>query len=242
MKRAILSFIAGSFFVISSSSSLGFSTHNTTISRVFDKEQAVIGDTIRVTVSFNNEEANDLHGFYFTEQVPDGLALETISVNIAGNSLSNYVVDIGTSGDIYTGFIPYRWVLEVPSDFSCNNPIPENSIVNIFYDITSLQVGNFNFDEYSWVGYYQTAPEGEQAVFGYSEDADRQIIKFTTTLMAGDVDGSGTLDLQDAVLICAVLAGVPHGSIIYTQADVDGDAKIGLPEIIYVLQRIAGIR
>jgi len=40
-----------------------FSAHSTTISRTFDKDEAVIGESIAVTVSFTNIEAYDLRWF-----------------------------------------------------------------------------------------------------------------------------------------------------------------------------------
>ena len=44
----------------------------------------------------------------------------------------------------------------------------------------------------NWVGYYQTAPEGERAAFGHSEDVDKQTITFTGTPQPPDANFSGT--------------------------------------------------
>ena len=162
------------------SSAFGFSTHNAAISRTFDKVETVIGEYITVTVSFTNEEAYDLRGFYYTEQIPDGLPVNTVSVRIDGSAISNCVAEYGSSGSVYSGSIPYWWVIETPTDFAENNPIPQNSTVDIVYSITSSQAGDFNFDEFNWVGYYQTAPQVERAAFGHSEDTDKQTITFTT--------------------------------------------------------------
>ena len=164
----------------------GFSTHNTTISRIFDRVEAVVGESVTVIVSFTNNETNDLRGFYYTEQIPDGLLVTTVSVEIDGSGISNYTADSGSSGEVYAGSFPYRWVLESPTDFSENNTISENSIVEIVYSVTSSQAGDFDFDEFNWVGYYQTAPEGERAAFGHSEDVDKQTIAFTEAPLFGD--------------------------------------------------------
>ena len=152
MKKQILSFLIVCFLVFLSTSTSGFSTHSTTIFRSFDKDEAVVGESIVVTVSFVNAEANDLHGFYYAEQIPDGLSVDTISVQIDGSTITNYAVESGSSGDVYPGSVPYRWVLETPTTFAENNPIPENATVEIVYTITSTQTGTFDFDEFSWVG------------------------------------------------------------------------------------------
>jgi len=75
MKKKKFSFILLCFLCFCVSSAFGFSTHNAAISRTFDKVEAVIGEYITVTVSFTNEEAYDLRGFYYTEQIPDGLSI-----------------------------------------------------------------------------------------------------------------------------------------------------------------------
>ncbi len=109
----------------------GFSTHSTTISRSFDKEEAVIDEPITITVSFINEEAYDLRGCYYTEQVPAGLSVVTDSVQIDGSTISNFVGESGSSGDVYSGSIPYRWILESPTDFAQDNPISAGSTAAI---------------------------------------------------------------------------------------------------------------
>lgn len=61
-------------------------------------------------------------------------------------------------------------------------------------------------------------------------------------ILAGDVDISGTVDLNDAILAIQVCAGITPAATIYKEADVNGDGKIGLAEVCYILQRIAELR
>ena len=156
----------------------GFSTHTTGISRTFDPVEAFVTAGITVTVNFTTSEVNDLRGFYYTEQIPQGLSVSTISVKINGSDIPDYIFENDSIGDVYPGYIPYRWVLETPTAFLENNPISPNYTVEIVYSISSRQTGTFDFDEFGWVGYYQEAPEGERVAFGHSEDADRQTITF----------------------------------------------------------------
>ncbi len=43
------------------------------------------------------------------------------------------------------------------------------------------------------------------------------------------------------MLVLRILAGIPVGNI-NLNADVNGDGKIGLPELGYILQKTAGLR
>lgn len=58
----------------------------------------------------------------------------------------------------------------------------------------------------------------------------------------GDCNRDGKVDLADAVLALQVLAGIAPSVPIYDEADVNGDQRIGLEEVIYVLQKVAELR
>jgi sugar lactone lactonase YvrE len=57
----------------------------------------------------------------------------------------------------------------------------------------------------------------------------------------GDLDNSGTVDLTDAIIALRILAGIDVGSV-PSSADVNGDNKIGLPEVIYILQKVGMLK
>jgi hypothetical protein len=177
-----LTFVAILSLFLSFDSVYGYSTHptSTNISRNFDKLETSRADAITVTTTFFHLTGNDLRGFYYTEHIPEGLVVNTISVKINGNDITNHMVESGSNGDVYPGYVPFRWILEIPPSFAENNPLsPYDSLV-IVYTVTALHVGAFNFDEFSWVGYFQSA---QAAAFGYSEQIDKQSIKFATKAM-----------------------------------------------------------
>ncbi len=62
--------------------------------------------------------------------------------------------------------------------------------------------------------------------------------------LPGDVDGSGIVNITDAILALQVISKVPlPASVsIQMQADVNGDGMIGMAEVIYILQKITGTR
>ena len=60
---------------------------------------------------------------------------------------------------------------------------------------------------------------------------------------AGDVNGDGQVSLSDAVVTLQCAAhGTTEATVVTKEADVDGDERIGLPEALYVMQRVAGLR
>ncbi|MFC1856698.1 hypothetical protein ACFL9U_01580 [Thermodesulfobacteriota bacterium] len=58
---------------------------------------------------------------------------------------------------------------------------------------------------------------------------------------AGDITGDGIIDLQDAILALQILVGIESESRAYTQADISGDSRIGIEEMIYIMQKTAGL-
>ena len=58
----------------------------------------------------------------------------------------------------------------------------------------------------------------------------------------GDLNADCSLDLKDAILALQILSRMESVSIIELGADVNGDGKMGLQEVVYVLQKVSGLR
>ena len=69
--------------------------------------------------------------------------------------------------------------------------------------------------------------------------ADEFLLK---TVVAGDINGDGNVDLSDAILALKLMAGLEPVSTVYKNADVNGDGRIGMEECIYILQIVSGVR
>ncbi len=71
-------------------------------------------------------------------------------------------------------------------------------------------------------------------------------IDLSGTAFPGDLDGNGQGELADAILGLQVLSGMSppglRGDFAVSGADVNGDGKIGIAEVIYILQKAAGVR
>ena len=78
----------------------------------------------------------------------------------------------------------------------------------------------------------------DDGVNGYEFFAVQNVSSPATS---GDLDNSKTIDLTDAVLALQIIAGLnPEG--VNLNADVNGDGKIGLAEVLYILQTVSGLR
>ena len=58
----------------------------------------------------------------------------------------------------------------------------------------------------------------------------------------GDINGDSNVDLADAVLGLKILVGLVPSTTVSMDADVNNDGEIGLEEIMYIIQKIAGKR
>lgn len=65
---------------------------------------------------------------------------------------------------------------------------------------------------------------------------------FGTLPLKGDIDNSGNITLQDAIMGLQITSGMNAGAQVYTSAEVSGDNKIGIAEAIYILQCISELR
>ncbi|MCP4344513.1 MAG: hypothetical protein GY795_03180 [Desulfobacterales bacterium] len=62
----------------------------------------------------------------------------------------------------------------------------------------------------------------------------------TLPVIAGDVNGDMSVDMQDVLLALQVLSGIGADNIpIYFYADANGDGKIGTEEVIYILRNMS---
>ena len=64
----------------------------------------------------------------------------------------------------------------------------------------------------------------------------------TSWRMNGDVNSSGTVTLEDAVMTLQVGADIIPASPVHSGADVNEDNRVGLEEAGYILQRVSEIR
>lgn len=165
------------FLLLTTNPVFAFSTHDTTISRTFIPYPNT-PNSIKVTITFTNKEAHALHGFYYTENIPAGVTVNTLFVKLNGDTIDNthYTFETGALNDIYPNYIPYRWILELPPAFEEGNPLSQNGRLEISYIIQSQAKKSFHLDEFSWVGYYPDNITSRRAAFGYNDSPNADAI------------------------------------------------------------------
>ena len=64
--------------------------------------------------------------------------------------------------------------------------------------------------------------------------------------LTGDINNDGNITLADAIIALQTMVGMhPQGlrsDYVTSNADVNGGSKVGLPEVLYILQKAAGLR
>jgi hypothetical protein len=58
----------------------------------------------------------------------------------------------------------------------------------------------------------------------------------------GDISNDLNIDLTDSILALQAMSGIVPSAPVYKQADVNGDGKVGIEEVIYTLQKVSGLR
>jgi uncharacterized delta-60 repeat protein len=67
-------------------------------------------------------------------------------------------------------------------------------------------------------------------------------LSLSPAIVKGDINGGGTVEIGDAILALQVLSRISPVAKVYKSADVNNDGEIGLPEVIYIMQGVAGLR
>ena len=81
------------------------------------------------------------------------------------------------------------------------------------------------------------------SVTEYQYDAvGNRLSMITTALLKGDLNGDNSVNLADTIMSLQITSGITPNQPVFSSAEVSGDGKIGLPESIYILQKVAGVR
>ncbi len=184
------------YAIIFHGSAFGFSTHSINITRNIDKYEITSGLPITIKVQIFHSEEDDIRGFYYTEQTPEGFQVETKSIKIDDSEIVNYKFETGLNGEIYSGYYPCRWIIEIPPDLFESNPVSFNEKIEIIFSISYDFSGVFDFGEYSWIGYFT---QESSSAFGYSEEIDKKTIVYIDSCEA-DFDKDGTVEESDIAI------------------------------------------
>jgi len=122
--------------IVWSSSTLSQISMNRTLSDIAATPDQDV--TITLSIKFDSL-SNSARGLYITDNIPDSLvgSFTIISVELGGINITNTVtIEQDSSGSIYEGATPIRWILETPPWFTENLAANANDSVVVKYMIT----------------------------------------------------------------------------------------------------------
>ena len=155
---------------------LGYSNNNEiTVTRQMS-DQAMAGETITIEISLNVGTGiiDPIRGLYFTDQIPDDFLIDADSTTATLNktNLTNITVEIGNSGGVYPGIVPYSIISETPPVFSEDNYLTAGDELIVSYEVTvphdAVPGTVYTFSGHNWVGRIISNPAED--IFGYDDE------------------------------------------------------------------------
>jgi uncharacterized repeat protein (TIGR01451 family) len=174
MSRPVILIIAVSLTMLLLKA-FGSSTDGSILTRHCDRTVALTNTCLTVTVTIANAGTNTWRGFWYSEQLPSGLAVSPLGVTLNDTILTNCTFESGFEGDVCPGCTPFRCVLELPPTFLEANPVPPGSVLRIIFSLSSAVAGDFSLAQFSWAGF---EADSTNAIFGYSDPPDAESLHF----------------------------------------------------------------
>ena len=183
----------------------------------------------------------------------------TNQVDPIGGPHCTVIIDHGTSTEIVIGWCLSARVLAVREPEGVNaefSSSPRKGVAPLTVNFTDESTGEITnwlwqfgdgessaaknpFHTYTKPGTYTvsltiTGPGGS--------DDETKPSYIICTCIGGDVNDDKVVDLDDAILSIQVCSGLEPRSKVYKEADISADGKIGMEEVIYILQTISEMR
>jgi hypothetical protein len=189
--------------------------------------------------TYNNFSYNGDYRITFYARNANGNVSVSPSIMVTvteGQNTSNIltVMKSGTGGGTITS---------VPTGINCGTDCSETYSAATTLTLTAVPDNNSDF--VGWSG-TKIACTGTDSCTVLVDGTKLANAEFTRKLLKGDMNGDSTVTIVDAILTLKAIGGMNPTGIRADYAasgtDVNGDDKIGLPEVIYILQRVAGMR
>jgi YVTN family beta-propeller protein len=220
-----------------------------------DQELSIANDYVLVV----DTATNTLAGSIEVGRHPAGIAIAPDGVRVyVVNNWSNTVSVINTATNTVTATVPVgSYPLGVAVSPDGTNVYVTNSIGNTVSVINTatntltatVNVGSFPFG-------VAITPDGRKVFVANRDSSNVSVITtganiVSATLPVGSkpfafgqfiIPVDTTVTLVDAILALQIITGTTPYSEINTSVEVNGDGKIGMEEVIYILQKVAGAR
>ena len=196
------------------------------------------GSAATMTYVDNSAGLKDQKTYYWMIEAADGFGEKTISYEKYSFKTDN------TNG--YPGII--TGIVYSDRDFSLitsavitaminGNPVPPIEVKDGLF-ILSANAAEISITGTS-SGYQATALAAIPVKVG---EATVVNLSLSPLGVKGDFDGSGLVDISDAILALQIISGLTPAATVYKNADVNNDSRIGIADVIYIMQQAAGLR
>jgi hypothetical protein len=176
--------------------------------------------------------------FTTTDPVPPTVTTDSrFSISGSDITASGEITNIGSTPITIYGFVyntsPYPTVWNKALPFTWDTSLPLSAGKAFSGTIKNLPAGKYYLRAYANNSFGTTY--GEQIEFDIVGD-------IVSSSPPGDVNGNGDVDLEDAIIVLHILSGISVNVKIHLEADVNGDKRIGIEELAYILQKTAALR
>jgi hypothetical protein len=104
---------------------------------------------------------------------------------------------------------------------------------------TFTQIGETDENATSYTAQLDNSVTNYYRVYAKNSGGNSDYSNVALFTIKGDVDGSGSVNLSDAILGLQIVDNITVQNDIHLESDVNDDNRIGLPESVHVLQQVA---
>ncbi|WP_207681404.1 cadherin domain-containing protein [Desulfonema magnum] len=215
-----------------------------TVESVADPDTPVSpGDTLTYTAVLPNTGDADAEDVVFTLPAPANTAhvSGSVSVKITDTETGEVLTDSDDS--------PQPVYNSESGQLEWSGDIPAGARAEIVFDITvddDVETGDV-ITARSWSLSYDFDGDGKNDITAEPEDdpdasenPPLRIVIPEPECVEGDVNNDGEYDLKDAVMVLQILVGIETDAADSLCADVNRDGRIGLAELFFILNHLAG--
>ncbi len=199
---------------------------------------AIGKDTGKITVAASGLDYETISEYKLTIQISDGTysyaGIVTVNVNDINEIPEIKAQTFSVDEDIANG--------ELAATVSVYNPDRDALIFEIISGNTNTvfaigNTGDITVKDRSQLNYKLTTAYTLLVKVSDGVNSAEAVITITVNnvVLPGDINDDSSIDLRDAVLGLQATTGISTSAVIYIAADVNGDGKIGIAEVIYVL-------
>jgi len=204
---------------------------------------AISKDTGKITVAALGLDYETISEYKLTVQISDGTysyaGIVTVNVNDIDEIPEIKAQTFSVDEDAANG--------ELAATVSVHNPDRDALIFEIISGNTNTvfaigkNTGDITVKDRSQLNYKLTAAYTLLVKVSDGVNSVDAVITITVNniVLPGDINDDSLIDLPDAVLGLQVTTGISPSAVIYLLADVNGDGKIGIAEVIYVLIQLS---